>query len=135
MNKEQAQEHIESCLKENESLVGFFQAMELPKFWLYFIIGPLAAISLKTYFLGVTETGLYFHKLSLLGKFNNYDFFRFDEIESVKIGKGFMQRPMTFRFKNNRKIKIKAQLKGVEKVAKMSTDVQQHIEKNIPLAA
>ena len=89
---------------------------------------------MKTYFLAVTEKGISFHKLSLLGKFKEHDFFEFNDIESVKIGKGVLQRPMKFKFKNNRKIKIKAQLKGVDKVAKLLPDVQQHIERNIPLA-
>jgi len=134
MNKEKAQEHIKHNLRENDSLIGFFQAIELPNIWLYFIIGPLAFLSMKTYFLAVTKNGIYFHKLNFLGKFKEYDFFEFGEIESVYIGKGIMQRPMKFKFKNNRKVNVKAQLKGIEKVAKITADVQQHIENNIPLA-
>ena len=134
MNKEQAQEHIEQTLKENDTLIGFFQAISPPKIWMFFIIGPLAILSMQGYFLAVTEKGLYFYKLSLLGKFKSCDFFEFDEIESVKIGKGILQRPMKFHFKNNRKIKVKAQLKGIEKVAKITPDVQSYIENKIPLA-
>ncbi|NRB81723.1 MAG: hypothetical protein HRU38_24190 [Saccharospirillaceae bacterium] len=134
MNKEQAQEHIEQTLKENDTLIGFFQAISPPKIWMFFIIGPLAILSMQGYFLAVTEKGLYFYKLSLLGKFKSCDFFEFDEIESVKIGKGILQRPMKFHFKNNRKIKVKAQLKGIEKVAKITPDVQRYIENKIPLA-
>lgn len=134
MNKERAHEHIKLNLREHESLIGFFQAMEPPKIWLFFLIGPLAALSMRMYFLAVTTTGLYFHRLNLLGKFKGHDYFDFSEIESVKVGKGLLQRPMRFHFKNNRKIQLKAQLKGVEKVAKLTTDVQQHIEDNIPSA-
>lgn len=134
MNKEKAQEYIQAHLNENDSLIGFFQAIETPKIWLYFLIGPLAALSMKYYFLAVTEKGIHFHKLSMLGKFAGSDFFKFNEIESVKIGKGLIQRPMMFKFKNSRKLKINAQLKGVEKVAKITENVQQHIERNIPLA-
>lgn len=134
MNKEKAHEHIKLNLRENDSLIGFFQAMEPPKTWLFFVIGPLAAFSMRMYFLAVTTKGLYFHRLSLLGKFREHDYFEFCEIESVEIGKGVIQRPMKFHFKNNRTVKVKAQLKGVEKVAKLTADVQQHIEDSIPSA-
>ena len=83
---------------------------------------------------GSVKKCLYFHRLNLLGKFKDYDFFEFNEIDSVKIGGGILQRPMTFQFKNKRKIKIKAQLKGVEKVAKLTPEVQQYIENNIAVA-
>ncbi|MET2898553.1 hypothetical protein ABXV22_09560 [Vibrio rotiferianus] len=133
MNKEQAKKYIEDNLNDGDSLIGFFQAVSPPNIWLFLLIGPLFILSMRTYFLAVTEKGISFHRLSLLGKFKEHDFFEFSDIESVKIGKGLLQRPMKFTFKNNRKIKVKAQLKGVEKVAKLLPDVQEHIESNIPL--
>jgi len=134
MNNEQAQEHIKQKLKEGDTLIGFFQAVSPPKLWMFFIIGPLATLSTRMYFLAVTEKGLYFHKWSLIGNFKSYDFFEFDEIENVKIGKGILQRPMRFHFKNDRKIKVKAPLKGHKKLAKMTLDVQNYIENRISLA-
>jgi len=133
MNKEQAKEHIEKNLNNGDSLIGFFLAVSPPNIWLFLLIGPLFILSMRTYFLAVTDKGISFHRLSLLGKFKEHDFFDFGDIESVKIGKGLLQRPMKFTFKNNRMIKVKAQLKGVEKVAKLLPDVQDHIERNIPL--
>ncbi|MBT3303441.1 MAG: hypothetical protein HN982_04420 [Candidatus Marinimicrobia bacterium] len=132
MNKEKAQEHIENNLNNNDSLVGFFQAIEPPKIWLFFVIGPLAILSMKTYFVAATANGMHFFKLNLLGKFSDDDFFNFNEIENVKIGKGLLQRPFLFQFKNSRKLKIKAQLKGVDKIAKLTDETQNHIENNIP---
>ncbi len=134
MNKEQAQAYIEQNIKEDDTLIGFFQAVSPPKIWMFFVLGPLAILSMRMYFLAVTERGIYFHKLSLLGKFEDSDFFEFDEIESVRIGKGILQRPMKFHFKNSRKIKVKAQLKGHKKIAKVTADVQSYIENRIPLA-
>ncbi len=134
MNKEQAQVYIQQNVKEDDILIGFFQAISPPKIWMFFVLGPLAILSMRMYFLAVTERGIYFYKLSLLGKFKDCDFFEFDEIENVKIGKGILQRPMKFHFKNNRKIKVKAQLKGHNKVAKVTADVQSYIENRIPLA-
>ena len=134
MNKEQAKKHIEENLNKGDSLVGFFQAVSPPNIWLFLLIGPLFILSMRMYFLAVTDKGISFHKLSLLGKFKEHDFFEFSEIESVKIGKGILQRPMKFVFINKRKIKVKAQLKGVEKIAKLLPNVQQYIESNIPSA-
>ncbi len=134
MKKEEAQTHIELHLTEGDSLISFFQAVQPFKIWLFFLIGPLAVFSMKTYFMAVTKKGLYFHRLNLLGKFSGMDFFPFDEIESVAIGKGILQRPMRFQFRNGRKLKVSAQLKGVEKIAKLTAEAQQHIEQNIAQA-
>ena len=134
MKKEQAQEYIEQKLEENDTLIGFFQATKLPSMWWFLLIGVLLFLGLRVYFIGITERGLYFHKLSLFGKFESYDFFNFEEIESVKIGKGLIQRPMKFHFKNERKMKVKAQLKGVERLAKLTPDLQSYIEDKIQLA-
>lgn len=131
MNKEQAQQHIEKNLAAGNSLVGFFMAMQPFKIWLFFLIGPLAVLSMKYYFVAVTKKGLTFYRLNMLGNFSNSDSFDFNEIESVKIGKGMLQRPMKFKFNNGRSLYIKAQLKGVEKVAKITDEVQRYIENNI----
>ena len=131
MKKERAQEQIVSNLADNDSLVGFFYAQQPFKIWLFFIIGPLAVLSIKYYFIAVTTKGVHFHRLNILGKFADNDFFKFAEIENVKIGKGIVQRPMKFNFNNGRSIKIKAQLKGVERVAKLTENIQKHIENNI----
>ena len=131
MNKDKAQQHISACLNDGDDLIGFFQAIEPPKIWLFFLLGPLAILSMKSYFVAVGEQGVYFHRLNLLGKADTHDFFSFDEIEHLKVGNGVLQRPMWFSFNNGRKIKIKGQLKGVEKVAKLTPEVQAHLEKQI----
>ncbi|ASW82110.1 hypothetical protein EAY24_23920 [Vibrio anguillarum] len=134
MIKEQAKEYIEEKMNKDDQLIGFFQAVSPPQFWLFLLVGPLFVLSMRTYFLAVTEKGISFHKLSLLGKFKEHDFFEFSEIESVKIGKGLLQRPMKFTFQNNRKITVRAQLKGVGKVAKLLPEVQQYIESRMTLS-
>lgn len=134
MNKDEAQRHIEENLAPGDSLVGFFYAVQPFKIWLFLLIGPFAVLGMRYHFVAVTERGITFHKLSMLGKFSNSDSFTFDEIESVKIGKGILQRPMKFKFTNGRKLHVNAQLKGVEKVAKITEQVQQHIERNIRAA-
>lgn len=134
MNKDQAKDYIEANLNAGDSLIGFFQAVRPPNLWLIFLIGPLYVLSMKMYFIAVSKKGIFFHQLNMFGKFKEQDFFNFNEIETVDIGKGIMQRPMKFIFKNKRKLKIKAQLKGVQKIAKLTPDVQEYIETQISLS-
>lgn len=131
MKKETARQHIEQHIEPGDSLVGFFQAIQPFKLWLFLFIGPLAVLSMKYYFVAVTRKGITFHRLNLMGKFAGQDAFDFSDIESVKIGKGMLQRPMTFRFNNGRKLYLKGQLKGVEKVAKIDPETQRFIEDNV----
>ena len=131
MKKEEARQHIEQNLEPGDSLVGFFQAIQPFKLWLFLFIGPLAVLSMKHYFVAVTRQGITFYRLSTMGKFAGQDSFAFGDIESVKIGKGLLQRPMTFRFNNGRKLYVKATLKGVEKVAKIDAETQSFIEDNV----
>ena len=131
MKKEDARLHIEQHLEPGDSLVGFFQAIQPFKWWLFFLIGPLGVLSMKFYFVAVTRQGITFHRLNLLGKFAGLDRFSFDEIEHVKIGKGLLQRPLRFFFKNGRKLYVKGQLKGVEKIAKLDEATQRFIEEHV----
>lgn len=131
MKKEEAINHIQKNLIQGDVLKGIFYAIQPFKIWLFFIIGPLAVLSMKHHFVGVSEKGLYFQPLNLLGKFTEYDYFSYDEIESVKIGKGYLQKPVEFQFKNGRSLMLKAQLRGGSKVAKLNEATQQYIEKNI----
>ncbi len=131
MKKEAALNHIKRNLGKEETLVGYFYAQKPFIIWLFLLVGPFAVLSMKHYFVGVSNKGIHFHRVNFLDKFAEHDFFEFDEISNVKIGKGYLQRPMKFLFKNGRKLKIKAQLKGVEKVAKLTEDTQNQIERNI----
>ena len=131
MKKEKAKEYIEKNLSPDDSLIGFFAAQQSFKIWLFLLIGPLAVLSMKSYFVAVTRKGIYFHRLNLLGKFSDYDFFEFTEIETVRIAKGTFQRPMKFNFKNGRNIEIKAQVKGLDRIAKLTEETLQQIQNNI----
>lgn len=104
------------------------------KIWLFFLIGPLAVLSMKSYFVAVTSKGLHFHTLNLLGKFSQHDFFSYNEIDSVKIGNGALQIPMKYTFSNGRKLKIKAQKKGMERVAKIDEKTLEFLKKNVQQA-
>jgi len=131
MNKNMAFEHINENLSQGDVLVGYFQATQSFKLWLFFLIGPLAVLSMRFYFVAVTQRGVYFHRLNFWGKFADYDFFQFDEIENVDIGDGFIQKPMRYFFKNGRKLKLKAQLKGTQKVAKLDEETLQYLTEHL----
>ena len=134
MDKAKAQQHIQQNLASGDSLVGFFYTIQPYKSWLFLFLGPLAALSMKYYFVAVTQAGITFHRMNMLGKFAEADRFAYADISSIKIGKGLLQRPMLLAFKNGRKLKIKAQLRGVDKVAKLTDDVQRYIESHIAVA-
>ena len=134
MSKDEAKEHILENLSEDDSLVGFFIAQGAFPIWWFVLLGPFGALFIKTYYIAVTSKGINFYRLSLMGKFkDDGDFFTFDEIQNVKIKKGIVQRHMLFTFKDAVKVKIKAQLKGLDRVAKLTEETQQFIEKNITL--
>ena len=131
MHKDEVQKHIEKHLAEGDELIGFFQATYTPSFWWFVLVGPLMFAGIRTYFIGVSKQGLYFYKLTLMGKFREADFFKYDEIESAKVGGGILARPMVFRFANGKKLKVKGQLKGIEKIAKLTPEVSDYIRSNI----
>lgn len=120
MNKEQIKnDFILPRLKQGEELVGFFQASYTPSIGWFFLIGPLTFLSMRIYYVAVTNQGLHLHKLGFLGKAETYDFFSYAEISKIKLGKGFLQAPLQLVFSNGRKLALKAQLKGVDKIAKL----------------
>ena len=120
MKKEQMRdEQILPNLKSNEELIGFFQAQYMASYWWFLLVGWLVFFTLRYYYVGTTDKGIHLHKLSFWGKPDNYDFFSWDEIEKLEFKDGFLQAPLKLKFKNGRKLKLKAQLKGVEKIAKL----------------
>ncbi|MEJ2795498.1 PH domain-containing protein [Iodobacter sp. LRB] len=131
MKKEKIQEHIESRIVKDDALVGYFLAIQPFKFWLFLLIGPFAILSMKCFYVAVTKNNIMLHSLNMFGKFSGSESFKFKEIESVKISKGILQRPIVFKFTNGRRLKLKAQLKGRSNVAKITEPVQQYIEENI----
>ena len=133
MHRDQARERIEKDITEGDELIGFFQATYFPRFWwlLVVLVTPIAFLTIRYYFVAVSKHGLCFYKLTFMGKFRDADFFTYDEIESAMVGGGFLTRPIMFRFINGRKLKLKGQLKGVDKIAKLTPEVSAYIVNNI----
>lgn len=131
MHKNEALTHIKNKLTSDEELIGFFMAQKPFKIWLFVLIGPLAVLSMKPYYIAVTNKGVHFHLLNLLGKFSKHDFFKFEEIDSLKIGNGVMRIAMKYVFSNGRKLKIKAQKKGLDRIAKIDEATLQYLKNAI----
>lgn len=113
-------------LKPGEELIGFFQATYTSPF-LLLLSGPLMFLAMRLYYVAVTNHGLHLHKLNLWWKPDTYNFFPYTEISNIKLGKGFMRAPLKLIFANGRKLTIAAQLKGVDKVAKLDDKTKEYL--------
>ncbi len=128
MNKERAKnELINPKLKQGEELVGFFQAQYIPSNWWIFLIGPLILFGMRVYYVAVTDQGMHFHKLTLFGKPDIYNYFPWNEIENLKLEKGFLTAPLKLKFSNGRELKLKVQLKGLENIAKLEEETKEFL--------
>ena len=120
MDKKQIKEELIILkMKSGEELVGFFQANWMPSFWWVLLIGPLVFLGARTYYVGITNLGIHFNKITFFGKPAKYNYFTWDKIDNLKLGEGILTIPLKLGFSNGRKIKFNAQLKGVDKVAKL----------------
>ncbi len=130
MKKEDVRKLVVSKLKQDEDLIGYFLATKIPSFWWYFVIGPLLFLGVRHYYIGLTKSGIHFHKLTFWGKPGSYEFFKNEEIISVEIKKTILkvQIPLKFTFSNKRTLKIKAQRKGVAKIPKISDTELEHLK-------
>ena len=95
---------------------------------MYFLIGPLSTLGMKFYYIAVTNSGFHFHRLNMFNRIVEHDYFDFGEIKNIKIGKGFIQRPIYLTLSNGRRLKLKAQLKGAKSIPKLTPEIQKVIE-------
>ncbi len=128
MNKEKIiNEVILPNIKQGEELIGYFQALYLPSFWWLLLIGPLWSLGFRIYVVAATNQGLHLHKLNLLGKPDTYNYFPFAEISHLQLGNGILQAPLQLKFVNGRKLRLRAQLKGTEKVMKLDDKTREFL--------
>lgn len=131
MSKIKVTEAVNKYISPDESVIGSFSGIVPYKLWLFFLIGPLAVLSMKSYYAAVTDKGVHFIKLNMMGKPGNHDFFSYSEIADVKVGKGFLRTPLKFRFTNGRKFYIQAMRKGVEKIAKLEPEALSYLQQHV----
>lgn len=135
MHKDIAKEFIVEKLAEGEELQDFFAAETPMNIWLFLLIGPLVIFFMRFYYIGVTDRGIHFHRLNLLGKFVRSHFRAYDDIEEVHIGTGFIQLPIKLHLKSGQILKLKAQKKGMDRVAKIQMETVEFLQTNIQAAA
>lgn len=122
-------------LKQGEEIIGFFQAMNLPSIGLHLLVGILAALSTKTYYIAVTNQGIHVYQLTLLGKLDVYKFIAYSDITNIKIGTGFLQAPFEIILQSGEKVRVKAKIKGLEAIAKLDDKTKAYLLSKYPLAS
>lgn len=128
MEKEKAKnELILPKIKQGEELVWFFQAHNVPPFWKLLLFGPFIMLVVRFHFIAITNQGIHFHKLSFWWKPDTHTYFTWGEIEGINLGKWFLNAPLKIHFSNHTEIKFKAQLKGIEKIAKLDEKTKEFI--------
>ncbi len=125
MDKEKIKnELILPRFEKNEELVGFFFAHSPPSIGWFFLINGFASLLSRYYYIAITNHGMHLHEIGLfgVGKPKTYDFFSWDKVVEIKIGKRFLQTPLEIIFSNKKKLTLKAQNRGIEKYAKKLDD-------------
>jgi len=93
-------------LDPGEEYVGAFMSRSKIKWRWFFVIGPLATLTMKQYQVMVTSRRVVFGRLSLMGTLAAIDQFTFNEIESVSFKKGMLTYTIKFKFKNGRSLNL-----------------------------
>jgi len=133
MKFQKMQEYVNVNLNESDKLIDLFWGMQPAKIWLFALVGPFAAFSMKFYVVAVSEKGLYFHHVNFFEKFTDTAFFTYEEIENLSLKKGMLNTTVALRFDNGRKLKLKVAVKG--KGAELSENGQEHLLQKFPVAA
>ncbi len=94
---------------QEADLIGFFQANYFPSTKWHVFLGPFSAFMTRVCYVAVTNQGIHFHKLTMLGKPDTYEFFNFSSIRAIKIGKGSLYSPVQFLFTNGDTLLLQAQ--------------------------
>ncbi len=128
MKAEKVLEYINNTLDESDELIGYFFGQEF-NIGIYLIFGPLSMLKMKRYYIAVSQNGVHFHRVNLLEKICQSDFFSFDEIDEIKISKkGVIQKKIEFTFKNGRSVKVKSPIKGVKSAALFTPAIEEFFD-------
>jgi RNAse (barnase) inhibitor barstar len=123
MKKMKLDERIRTDLGPGEGLLGFFVAQIPFKFWWFFLVGPIAVLGIKTYYIAASDKGMHFYGMNIVGQIEQHDYFPYDAIRVLEMKSGWMQMPLRFEFKNHNELKVRAQRKGAKTVPKLTDDL------------
>jgi hypothetical protein len=134
MKREELTATIQQSLVEGESLIGFFYAQQQFKIGLWFLIGSLAAFTLKHYYTVVTTHGIHFYQMDLWGKLGQHDFFRYSEIQRIKMRQGFLRTSLEYFFETGRTLKLRSPHKGLKHILKLEESVINYLKAHVLVA-
>jgi hypothetical protein len=127
MSLKDAAEKVQEMLKENEEIKGEFIANCMPPLYWYFIIGPLAAVMMKQYWITLTDKRMFFTRLNMLQKPLVTDDFNYESIsKSITTGK-VLTRTMTFEL-NGKKLKLTIPFRKSIKKNMLSPETLEYLE-------
>jgi hypothetical protein len=110
--------------QEHETIVGAFMGRTGIKWFWFFLIGPLAALTMKQYQVVVTDKRVIFGKLSIFGAPTTIDSFAYKEIRAVILKKGLLTYKIGFVFNNRQRLNILANHKAVRSMEGFLFDEQ-----------
>lgn len=132
MKSADIQKYVEQQIPEGDELVGFFSGNSTMDLQVLVIAPMFAGLTIKVIVVAVTKKCLVIHLLNKLGtKFLDYFSLEYSEIDSIKFGMGWIQRPVKIKLKSGDKIKIKAQVRALVNCPKLTDDLQDYITKRV----
>lgn len=100
-------------LAPGEEYVGaFFGRTQVGLIW-FFVMGPLALLTMRQYQVVMTDRRIFFLRISILGKSTGVDAFTFDEIEEASFIKGVLTYKIFFRFNHGRTLWLDSNFKAL----------------------
>jgi len=131
MKYEKMRSHVDENLHDDDQLIGLFWSMQPMKFWLFALIGPFAAFSMKFYVVAVSKKGISFHNVNFFERFTETSFFTYDEIEALKLKRGRLNATLRVRFNNGQKLRLTASYAGKE--SSLSKTTARYLEEKFPI--
>jgi len=122
-----------NLLAPGEKYIGaFFGRTQVELVW-FFVMGPLALLTMRQYQVIATDQRIFFLRVSLLGKHTGIDAFDYNEIEEASFVKGLLAYKIFFRFKHGRTLWLDANFKALVAVEGLLFDevLKNHLERAI----
>ncbi len=124
MHKEQAlNQLILPYLTPNEQLIGFFKSRTDD----HSFESITSVFKIRPYFVGVTDKGLHFHRLTFWEKPDTYDFSPWESISKFTFKQGFFTATLHFTFVDGQHLKLNAPVRGLKGVAILDKQTRDYL--------
>jgi hypothetical protein len=120
-----------AILEPGEKYVGAFLGRTQVRLIWFFVMGPLALLTMRQYQIIVSDRRIFFLRLSKSGRSAGVDAFTFDEIGEASFKKGVMTYKIFFRFRNGRALNLESNHKALVRVEGLLFDdnLRTHLER------